>query len=532
MLEQGSAYINIDVNAMVYMKVNQSEIVSLAVFAASEDHHHDSLIGMCDQKNLRDNYWASNIYVQPVPTTYVGSMTVMDPQLDLNGTYYLWTAPLVTKYRIRVEEWHNVAFQLCSEESEGPIALVEGKVEFRNPYGFIPAELFGFLPFEGARMVAYFLFGVIYCYFFWKHQESTLPIHKGVLFVFLVALAEATCWYAAYQTINLTGQPYCCPFPSTVVASLVLQIFRQTFARALLLVVSLGYGIVRPKLLPAEWIAVAVVSVLYFITAIIAQVSEIVLVHDIHGDSPESVLSYQIPELFMDVLFLSWIYLALSSTMRILTEFQQGYKLNLFRQLATTIAFFVGLFSLATLLILLDKSNIIKWPWQWAWVQQVLWEILNFAVLAAVCIICCPSDNSQRLSYASQLPTDDPDDDEDDYKGRHDGSGDDEGDGDYGPGRGFEGDDEDRQIYGDDDDDVDEDDAILQNQNRIGSKPRKGDPGKGVEMSTWRSTLASGVKAISPRGGGGSSSSNHTFSSLPAAEDEDEEFGLKESSPR
>ena len=29
-------------------------------------------------------------------------------------------------------------------------------------------------------------------------------------------------------------------------------------------------------------------------------------------------------------------------------------------------------------------------------------------MLAAVCIICCPSDNSKRLSYASQLPTDDP----------------------------------------------------------------------------------------------------------------------------
>lgn len=115
-------------------------------------------------------------------------------------------------------------------------------------------------------MVAYFLFGVVYCYFFWKHLDSTLPLHRAVLFVFMIALTEATCWYAAYQTINLTGQPYCCPFPPTVVASLVLQIFRQTFARTLLLVVTLGYGIVRPKLLPAEWVAISIVSVLYFIT--------------------------------------------------------------------------------------------------------------------------------------------------------------------------------------------------------------------------------------------------------------------------
>jgi hypothetical protein len=291
-----------------------------------------------------------------------------------------------------------------------------------------------------------------------------------------VALAEATCWYAAYQTINLTGQPYCCPFPATVVASLVLQIFRQTFARSLLLVVSLGYGIVRPKLLPAEWIAVMIVSVLYFIAAIIAEVSEIVLVHDIHGESPESVLSYQIPELIMDVIFLSWIYLALGSTIRILTEFQQGYKLNLYRQLASTIGLFVTLFALATVLILLDKGGVIKWPWQWAWAQQVLWEVLNFAVLAAVCIICCPSDNSRRLSYASQLPTDDPD--EDDYK-RSDyddfmGENDEEDDG---QDKRFSGEEDDMR----EEDDQDEGDAMTKRKGGF-NIPRKGVPGDGVEM--------------------------------------------------
>ena len=55
-----------------------------------------------------------------------------------------------------------------------------------------------------------------------------LPLHQGVLFVFLVALVEATCWYAAYQTINLTGEPYTYnqEFPPSVVASLILQVGR------------------------------------------------------------------------------------------------------------------------------------------------------------------------------------------------------------------------------------------------------------------------------------------------------------------
>ena len=36
-----------------------------------------------------------------------------------------------------------------------------------------------------------------------------------------------------------------------------------------------------------------------------------------------SVFNYQIPALIVDVLFLAWVYYALGSTIRILTEFQQ-----------------------------------------------------------------------------------------------------------------------------------------------------------------------------------------------------------------
>lgn len=57
-------------------------------------------------------------------------------------------------------------------------------------------------------------------------QESTLTLHNGFIVVFLFALGDATLWYAAYQDINLTGQPYCCPLPSHVVGAFVLQVFR------------------------------------------------------------------------------------------------------------------------------------------------------------------------------------------------------------------------------------------------------------------------------------------------------------------
>jgi hypothetical protein len=66
------------------------------------------------------------------------------------------------------------------------------------------------------------------------------------------------------------------------------------------------------------------------------------------------------------------------------------------------------LFAAVTVLAVLAQSGTIVWPWQISWLLDALWEILNFAVLAAIAIICAPSDTSRLLSYASQLPTSDP----------------------------------------------------------------------------------------------------------------------------
>ena len=138
------------------------------------------------------------------------------------------------------------------------------------------------------------LIGFIYSVLFLLHRESAIPLHYAILFVFSVALSESAVWFLAYDSINSTGSPYCCPFPPLVVAALVMQMFRQTFSRTLLLIVALGYGVVRPKLMPQEWTAVFIVSALYFAAAVVSQVSEIVLVNDIHANAPTGVVGYQV----------------------------------------------------------------------------------------------------------------------------------------------------------------------------------------------------------------------------------------------
>jgi len=140
---------------------------------------------------------------------------------------------------------------------------LHGVFEFKNPYGFVPGRYFGFLPFEGARCIFFALFVLYYLCVLCAHSGRLLPLHFMTFIVLLVCVAESAAAFAGYLEQNRTGQPQCCPFPRIVVASMVLELLRRGATRVLLLVVSLGYGLVRPRLRGTEECGVIVLTAAY-----------------------------------------------------------------------------------------------------------------------------------------------------------------------------------------------------------------------------------------------------------------------------
>lgn len=133
---------------------------------------------------------------------------------------------------------------------------------------------------------------------------------------------------------------------------------RQTLSRFLLLVVCLGYGIVRPKLMSSEWAAVFVMSALYMIAAFVSQGAVIIFAAEAHGNFSavnSKLTPYKIPAVVLDVIFLTWIYLAINATIRVLTEFKQTVKLNMYRQLVAIIGTFAIAFMVVTVFFMLGK---------------------------------------------------------------------------------------------------------------------------------------------------------------------------------
>jgi hypothetical protein len=282
----------------------------------------------------------------------------------------------------RLNEEENGQFQLSSRDSSAVneesinftdyFAKIEGQIDFHNPYGYLPAEINGILPFEAVRVVLYLLTLTWYLSIYSYYKESLLHIHSALLTVFVLAMVEATSWFATYLALNLTGERFCCPYPPLVIVSLLLQLIRQTLARSLLLVVSLGYGIVRPRLLLQEWIAIFVVTLFYFFAAAAQQINVIVLGsivrhHHKSGGSSSSLSGANsssssgsqlmtLPEFIMDTIFLTWIYFAITSTIRILAQFKQTEKLKIYENLVSIIVGFVLVFAIVAMFFVLGLS--------------------------------------------------------------------------------------------------------------------------------------------------------------------------------
>jgi len=59
--------------------------------------------------------------------------------------------------------------------------------------------------------------------------------------------------------------------------------------------------------------------------------------------------------ILVDAVFLSWIYLAMESTIRILKEFHQTAKLDMYHRLVAVVGFFAVAFALYTLLVIFGE---------------------------------------------------------------------------------------------------------------------------------------------------------------------------------
>jgi len=300
---------------------------------------------------------------------------------------------------------YYLLFSSCLN-STGDVEM-SGKIVWMNPYGYLPGELYHFIPLFGYLTIGYAVLGLFWgllCLVNWK---DLLHLQHYVTVVIVLGLLEAATWYFDYQNFNTTGKRPIGP----VIIGVLLSSVKRTLSRLLVLIVCMGYGVMKPALESDQKAKVIVLGVVYFFFS---------SVYDVMSSYSQMTYIMQhirafflFPVAALDSLFFLWILQEISGNIQHLTENKQQAKLRIYQrfwQILVITALFSVFWALYQVFVTMGSNEDSRWDSLWAF--EGMWHIIYFAVLIAISVLWRPSANASAYAYSEQLKTGDDDDDE------------------------------------------------------------------------------------------------------------------------
>ncbi|PPS05968.1 hypothetical protein GOBAR_AA14669 [Gossypium barbadense] len=245
--------------------------------------------------------------------------------------------------------------------------------------------------------------GMYYLYFMFCDPElmgttiSGRTVWRNPDAVIGLGMCEMALWYFEYANFNATGNR---PMGITLWA-VTFTAVKKTVSRLLLLVVSMGYGVVRPTL-GGVILKVLLLGLTYFVfSEALGLVENLGNIDDLTG---KARLFLVLPVSLLDACFIIWIFSALSQTLEKLQIRRSMAKFALYRKFTNSLAISV-LLSIAWVgyeVLYFNAADPLSELWQRAWIIPAFWNLLAFVLLVVICSLWAPSNNPTRYAYSEE----------------------------------------------------------------------------------------------------------------------------------
>ena len=214
-------------------------------------------------------------------------MVIQSVDINSTGMYYLY-------------------FMFCDPELKDTV--ISGRTVWRNPDGYLPGKMMPLMTFYGLMSLAYLFLGLIWFLRFVQYWKDVIQLHYHITAVIGLGMCEMALWYFEYSNFNSTGSR---PMGITIWA-VTFTAVKKTVSRLLLLVVSMGYGVVRPTL-GGLTSRVVLLGVVYFVASEALELVE--HLGNINDFSGKARLFLVLPVALLDACFILWIFSSLSKTL-------------------------------------------------------------------------------------------------------------------------------------------------------------------------------------------------------------------------
>lgn len=283
----------------------------------------------------------------------------------------------------------------------------QATVEFRNAFGELPAAQIAKLPFYGGLTIVYAVIGIFWAFLYVQHRHDILAVQNYITAIIIFLIIEMLMTWGFYDYMNRNGSNVGSKVLMIVVA--VLNSARNSFSFFLLLIVCMGYGVVKPSLgrtmIYVRWLAGG-----HFIFGLVYAIASLTITPEHAGPL---VLLVILPLAATLTAFYVWTLNSLNATMKDLNERKQTTKAQMYRNLWWCILlsiavifafFFFNSFTFASA----TDPNFVPTHWRARWFILDGW--LNIVYLADVIFIAYiwrPTAHNRRFAMSDELAQDD-----------------------------------------------------------------------------------------------------------------------------
>ena len=278
-----------------------------------------------------------------------------------------------------------------------------GVVEFRNAYGELPAAQIPKLPFYGALTIVYACIGAFWAFLYVQNRHDILPVQNYITAIIVFLIIEQLMTWGFYDYQNRHGNNI--GNKVLMIITAILNAGRNSFSFFLLLIVCMGYGVVK-QTLGKTMLYVRILAVTHFVFGVIYGVASLTVTPDSAGPL---VLLVILPLAATLTAFYVWTLNSLSFTMKDLLERKQSVKALMYKRLwwsilGSIIVIFVFFFFNSFTFASRSDPDFVPNNWKTRWFILDGW--LNLVYLFDICFIAYlwrPTVNNRRFAMSDEV---------------------------------------------------------------------------------------------------------------------------------
>lgn len=276
-------------------------------------------------------------------------------------------------------------------------------VEFRNAYGELPAAQIAKLPFYGGLAIVYAVLGIFWGFLYFQNRNDILAVQNYITATLIFLVVEQIMTWGYYDYQNTHGNNALNKAFMILVS--ILNAGRNSLSFFLLLIVCMGYGVVKPTL-GKTMTYVRILAVTHFFFGVVYAIASLSVTPDSAGPL---VLLVILPLAATLTAFYVWTLSSLNLTMKDLADRKQRTKHMMYKKLwwgiLISIMVIFGFFFLNSISLAgRYEANFVPNHWQSRWFVLDGWlNLVYLCDIAFIAYLWRPTANNRRFAMSDEV---------------------------------------------------------------------------------------------------------------------------------